>query len=89
MSDVNEPVSFWQAATAGTTVRRALKVALIVGTLLCLINQWEAITAGFSSVNWYKFFLTYLVPFGVSTYSTAASRMDLAKRMIACRQEEG
>jgi hypothetical protein len=89
VSDINEDVTFWQAACDKATLRRAVKVSLIVGTLLCLINQWEAIIAGFVGVNWVKYFLTYLIPFSVSVYSTAASRVDMVKRRIACELEQG
>ena len=87
MSEIYEPLTFWQAAGDRATLRRAIKVSMIVGTLLCLINQWEVIIAGFVGVNWYKFGLTYMVPFCVSTYSTAASRMDFLKRQAECDQK--
>lgn len=56
-----------------TTVKRAFYIAAIVGTLLCLINQWQAIVVGSVPVNWLKVILTYLVPYAVSSYATAAS----------------
>ena len=65
-----------QAAIQPATVKRALIVSLIIGSLLCLINQWEAIIAGFIAVSWPKVMLAYLVPFGVSPYSTAASKVE-------------
>ncbi|UTW56686.1 nitrate/nitrite transporter NrtS [Kordiimonas sp. SCSIO 12610] len=82
MADANGSMSvcFWDAVKERSTVRRALLVASIVGTLLCLINQWEAIIGGFIGVNWFKVVLTYMVPFSVSTYSTAASKVDFAKK---------
>jgi methyl-accepting chemotaxis protein len=52
--------------------RRAVVVAAVVGTLLTLINQWDALGAG--RVDLVKAMLTYLVPFGVSIYSAAATR---------------
>ncbi len=55
------------------TVRRAVIVALVVGTILSLINQWQAIFLGMVPIDWLKIVLTYLVPYGVSSYSTAAS----------------
>lgn len=56
-----------------STVKRAVVVGLVVGTLLCLINQWQAIVLGVVPVDWLKVVLTYFVPYAVSSYSTAAS----------------
>jgi hypothetical protein len=53
---------------------RALKVALIVGTLLNLINSGDALFAGHLPEHPWKIPLTYLVPFAVSLYSSAAER---------------
>ena len=46
---------------------RACAVAVVVGTLLNLINQGDAIFGG-GAVNYLKLALTYLVPFLVSTH---------------------
>ena len=59
-----------------STVKRAIVVGAVVGTLLSLINQWQAIVDGSMPIDWLKVFLTYLVPYGVSSYSTAASLRD-------------
>jgi hypothetical protein len=69
-------LSLIQAAQQPTTLKRSAVACVVVGTLLCLINQWEAISAGFVGVSWLKVVLTYLVPFSVSTYSTAACKVD-------------
>ncbi|QLC25224.1 nitrate/nitrite transporter NrtS [Parasphingopyxis algicola] len=53
------------------TVVRALKVSAVIGTLLILINQGDMLWAGVMPPYW-KIILTYLVPYGVSSYSTAA-----------------
>lgn len=56
-------------------ITNCLKVAIIVGTILNLINQWDVlINLAFDKVNYYKFVLTYLVPFGVSVYSTIVAK---------------
>lgn len=46
---------------------RASIVALVVGTLLNLINQGDAVFGG-GDVDYLKLALTYLVPFLVSTH---------------------
>lgn len=56
---------------APVTMRRAFKVALVVGTLLVLLNHGDRIVLGDWPV-WWKVVLTYAVPYSVSSYSTAA-----------------
>ena len=48
-------------------------VALIVGTILNLINQGDAMLAGLP-LNLAKLSLTYLVPYLVSTYGAVSYR---------------
>ena len=50
---------------------RSLTVALVVGTVLNLINQGDAIF-GTTSVNWLKLALTYCVPYVVCTYGAVS-----------------
>ena len=51
--------------------RRSLTVALVVGTVLNLINQGDAIF-GTAPVNWLKLALTYCVPYVVCTYGAVS-----------------
>ncbi len=48
-------------------LRHCLAIMVLVGTLLNLINQWEAILA-WQDIDWVKAGLTYCVPFLVSLY---------------------
>lgn len=58
-------------ATRPAVVRRALKYALIVGTLLILINHGDAILRGEVSIDrLLRMGLTTLVPYAVSTLSS-------------------
>ena len=57
--------------------RRSLYVALIVGTVLNLINQGDALL-GVASVNWLKLILTYCVPYVVCTYGAVSYRLKKA-----------
>ncbi len=61
-------------------VARSLRVALVVGTLLALINHGDRILAmDLDSGALLKILLTYLVPYGVSTWAsvqTARARSD-------------
>jgi hypothetical protein len=47
----------------------------VVGTILNLINQGDAIF-GTTPMNWIKIVLTYLAPYGVSTYGAVSYRMS-------------
>lgn len=53
---------------------RSLGVALVVGTVLNLINQGDAIVA-MEGVSWLKIVLTYCVPYAVCTYGAVSSRL--------------
>ena len=54
---------------------RSVCVALVVGTILNLINQGDAVF-GAKPINWIKIVLTYLVPYVVSTYGAVSYRMS-------------
>lgn len=75
-------LGFWQAAKHPKTLRRALKVAAIVGTLLIIINQGDILLSGsWERFNLLKAMLTYCVPFCVSTYSSAAHAVEAAREL--------
>ncbi|HEV8680181.1 MAG TPA: nitrate/nitrite transporter NrtS [Stellaceae bacterium] len=65
--------------------RRSLVVAAIVGTILNLINQGDALVTGMP-LDLMKLGLTYLVPYCVSTYGAVSYRLH-ATRLVA-RQAE-
>lgn len=56
-------------------VRQALWIALVVGTFLNVVNQWEA-CVGQASFVWFKLALTYCVPFIVAMYSAHMAAQD-------------
>jgi len=67
-------------ATAGGVPRRSFLVAVVVGTLLNLINQGDALLgAGAAPVNWLKLGLTYVVPYCVATYGAVSARLAMAR----------
>jgi len=73
MLRMDKRASMWlHAITTRHTVIISIKTALVVGPILTAINQWEAIT-GQLEMNWLKVVLTFLVPYMVSTYSSAAT----------------
>jgi len=64
----------------GPVVRRALKVATVVGTILFLINQLDVVLSGeVTPLVVLRVVLTYLTPFLVSLYSALSTN-----RLPAC-----
>ncbi len=60
-----EALALWFART---TLRRTLKIAAVVGTLLSLINQGSVIFGGdASAATWLRVGFNYIVPFCVSS----------------------
>jgi hypothetical protein len=59
--------------------RRSFLVAIVVGTILNLINQGDALL-GAAPINWIKMVLTYLVPYAVCTYGAVSFQLQVAKR---------
>ena len=63
---------FSRYATSRVCVLRALKVALVVGTVLAVINHYDAILARtLGATTILKMLVTYAVPYSVSTFSSA------------------
>ncbi|MFD1301443.1 nitrate/nitrite transporter NrtS [Methylobacterium marchantiae] len=54
---------------------RSLKVAVVVGTVLNLINQGDALF-GDAAINWTKVLFTFAMPYAVSTYGAVAAQWD-------------
>jgi len=54
--------------------RRSLYVALIVGTVLNLINQGDVLLGG-GRLNLWKLILTFAVPYAVATYGAVSYRL--------------
>ena len=56
--------------------KRSLGVALVVGLVLNLINQGDALWAG-RGPDWTKILLTFLVPYCVATYGAVSFRLRM------------
>jgi hypothetical protein len=64
-STYGEAASLWFAPR---TLRKTIKIALVVGTLLSVINQGSVIAGGHATAaTWVRVVLNYLVPFCVSS----------------------
>lgn len=59
--------------------RRSLVVALVVGSILNLINQGDVLL-GEGDVNIAKLVLTYIVPYCVATYGAVSYRLAVTRR---------
>lgn len=74
--------SFVSIATERSVVLRALKIALIVGVVLALINHGDRLLTGtVDGIGWFKIALTFLVPYSVSTYSSVSAVRDRLQRV--------
>ena len=65
----------WQCSIARGVPRRSLAAAVVVGTILNLINQGDALFDG-RPLDWLKLGLTYIVPYCVATYGAVAFRLE-------------
>ena len=63
-----------QVACSGRIVKNALRIALVVGSILNLINQGSAIVAG-SGISWIHVAWNYFVPYCVASYSAAKNEV--------------
>ncbi len=73
-TDLPAHASWLATAARRDVVRRSLRVALLVGTLLILINYGDRLVSGtLDRLDWIKMALTYLVPYGVSTYASVGA----------------
>jgi len=58
----------------------SLKVALVVGSILNLINQGNAILdLNVNHINWFKLILTFMVPYMVSTYASVRVKLNMVE----------
>lgn len=68
---------WFRLATQRRVVRRALKMAAIVGVVLIAINHGDAIVRGdMPAGRIAKMLLTFLVPYAVSTISSVAAMRE-------------
>lgn len=63
-----------RACTSHGIPRRSGLVAIVVGTVLNIINQGDVILSG-EAPHYGKLVLTYLVPYGVATYGAVSVRL--------------
>ena len=77
MSDAQQKLTGFQIATSHSVIRRAFRIALVVGIVLALINYGDRIVAGTLGVSdAIRIALTFLVPYVVSTVSSILAVRD-------------
>ncbi|NNC99661.1 MAG: nitrate/nitrite transporter NrtS [Gammaproteobacteria bacterium] len=68
---------FFRIAFSRDVMPRAIRVALIVGTILALINHGDKMMLeAFSRADIYKVILTYFVPYSVSSWSSVRALQE-------------
>jgi hypothetical protein len=68
-------------ARHGSVVRRGLKFAVVVGSILIAINHGDAILAGeLTRTNYVKMALTVVVPYVVSVLSSLGAMAEAGRR---------
>ena len=73
-TESGDAMSFLAIAFSRPVVLRALKMASVVGVLLIAINHGAALARGeWSTERMIQMAVTFLVPYGVSTVSSAAA----------------
>jgi hypothetical protein len=70
--------TFWSLTLSRRVVLNALKVSLVVGTVLNIINQGAAIIS-WHDIHWGHVALNYLTPYLVATWSAVKNEMDRRK----------
>ncbi len=75
--------SYFTEAIKPLVVRRAIRVALIVGVILNAINQGYSILNGFHNFHTLQFVLTFIVPYLVSTYSVVLAKFNFVSGEVA------
>ena len=69
---------FWQLAISRRVVFNALKIAVVVGVVLNIINQGGAFLSG-HGIAWGHVALNFLTPYIVATYSAVKNELDRRK----------
>ena len=78
---INKLSLYCKLAVTKRVVKRAIFSSIVVGVVLNLINQYSIILElDFKNLDYAKFFLTFLVPYCVSTYTAVALQLDFLKK---------
>jgi len=72
----------WLAIAMQESIRkRAIRIAVVVGSILALINHGDALLSGQMTVAaWIKVVLTFVVPYCVSTFASVQAIRQHSER---------
>ena len=70
-----------RSALAWPVSKRSLMIMVVVGSILNIINQGDAILTG-GAISWWKVALTYCVPFCVATYGACCAFRASARERV-------
>ncbi|MEZ8306981.1 nitrate/nitrite transporter NrtS [Vibrio splendidus] len=77
-------VQFVKTAGEPTILKRSLKVSIIVGTILMLINHGEKLlSSNIDATLIIKILMTYCVPFCVSTQASVSATLQSRKKAVS------
>ncbi len=78
---INNSQTFLELALSRTVVAAAIKVAILVGTVLAFINHGsDLMQMNITLEQVFKITITYLVPYCVSTYSSVRAIQSLSNK---------
>lgn len=77
-----------QVASRRSIVLAAIRLALVVGTVLNLINQGGRLADGLP-LSWFHVGLNYLVPYCVASYSAARNELQRKQPPSGSRRPPG
>jgi hypothetical protein len=81
--------SWFRLARSRSVVRRAICIALVVGSVLAAINHGDAILYGsLTATQVWKIGMTYLVPYTVSTLSSVGAIRHAARKPNPVRNSD-
>ena len=84
---VREMRSFIAYCSEPDTLLRSLKTALVVGTILGLINHGSELLSGQFAWNWViPALVTYLIPFAVATYGQAQGTIHFKEDVLRVKR---
>jgi len=72
---------FFVIAMSRHIVSSALKITLVVGTVLNLVNQSGIMLHG-ADISWFHLILNYLVPYCVASFSAAKNEIELKENNV-------
>ena len=80
---------FLKHAMKRDCVLRSLKVAVIVGTILAIINHYDAIFyRDLTKTDIIQILITYLVPYSVATYGSASEARCMELKFKQAERKE-